>query len=936
MASEITLNNFHPQAYLIYLLSGAPKTLKESRTTPGTSVTGVHKLQGPYRPEAVMSKIYNARDSTGKKLIKAHFFNLETHKISALVPELRFFKAQNVANDVNARLTPFFFPVSATQDRSPQTEEYNLTSATKRTKDTRVRGSGIKSFNVSFTGTNPFTAPRYLEADLSLYVDNLANLFEVRDGYAPLVDLFTISVPRAAKKKEANGSTVTPGDLIRPVEVAATLGYSVPDARLFTQEEIKEIRDSNISLRMNVIHHNINVNQDGSATIAIKYTARINNAARDRIFSATDSPMDLLKRANIRQMFSPEKKKIDSTKKKQTAAEEPKSVRKSQIQKAKQIRKLMDILERNKKIYFIDTDESTLQSYTEIGVESKQRAQDALATFGSSLPGPLHSLAEGLLFQPGAETLTKMLEDLDSSKRRVYYVTFGDLMEAFFEKTKEGLEEAIETLKKSERVKSYIDVRSEEGNTLALTLGVTQDELSDLATISKKSLDEKKKIAKVLNGAKKQLSNYRILLPDIEFKSYVQPDNSEETTRINIADIPIAIETYQEFMYDKIINSYRNTYTIPQFVNDCVNTLLPNVFGRNWSSVGIASKVVSAQPTFTSATYSGPRMRTALASQTSMRPEKVPSGQKDFRATKIEDENEYFVIYQQVDRELTPDRSGNLDKDSRDGIYHFILGKNRGLIKEINFERFDIKYAQEQLMTNQVGLYDELKLPYKSTITMVGNNLFMPGSQIYINPNNIGFGSSLDTNSPAFKIGLGGYYTVHEVSTAFDGNGSLSTKLLCSFGSHASNTEGLSNAAPKPPPLDRIGPASTPSNDDEPLFVQGLVPASEIKFGPPENGDYAELVNLKESDSDSPLLTGDQALELSSHFYEYERDSLSPDPIIFGANVQSYEHNAAGTGIRYNFNNGQVIEIDSSRPAGRRVRIISSTKFIKRSTNGEE
>ena len=58
-------------------------------------------------------------------------------------------------------------------------------------------------------------------------------------------------------------------------------------------------------------------------------------------------------------------------------------------------------------------------------------------------------------------------------------------------------------------------------------------------------------------------------------------------------------------------------------------------------------------------------------------------------------------------------------------------------------------------MTNQVGLYDELKLPYKADITMVGNNLFMPGSQIYINPNNIGFGSPTDINSAAFRIGLG-------------------------------------------------------------------------------------------------------------------------------------------------------------------------------------
>ena len=127
--------------------------------------------------------------------------------------------------------------------------------------------------------------------------------------------MFTISIPKSTAKKSASGSTVTSGDLIRPIEVAATLGYSIINRDIFTKEEIEEIQTSNLALRMNVFHHQINVNQDGSATIDIKYTARINNAGRDKIFSAIDTPVDLLKRADIRQLFAEEKKDITSTKK---------------------------------------------------------------------------------------------------------------------------------------------------------------------------------------------------------------------------------------------------------------------------------------------------------------------------------------------------------------------------------------------------------------------------------------------------------------------------------------------------------------------------------------------------------------------------------------------------------------------------------------------
>ena len=81
----------------------------------------------------------------------------------------------------------------------------------------------------------------------------------------------------------------------RPIEVAATLGYVIPSSRMgiFTKEEIKEIKESNLIIRMNVVHHTINIEQNGSARISIQYTARIDNAARDRLFSAVDNPIDL-------------------------------------------------------------------------------------------------------------------------------------------------------------------------------------------------------------------------------------------------------------------------------------------------------------------------------------------------------------------------------------------------------------------------------------------------------------------------------------------------------------------------------------------------------------------------------------------------------------------------------------------------------------------
>ena len=76
-------------------------------------------------------------------------------------------------------MSRFIFRITAIADEAATT-----------TGPSRIKAAGIKSFKVDFTGTDPYQAPRYLKADLSLYVENLANLFDKVPGYAPLAEPF--------------------------------------------------------------------------------------------------------------------------------------------------------------------------------------------------------------------------------------------------------------------------------------------------------------------------------------------------------------------------------------------------------------------------------------------------------------------------------------------------------------------------------------------------------------------------------------------------------------------------------------------------------------------------------------------------------------------------------------------------------------------------
>lgn len=741
MSTTGTQNSFHPQAALLYrwlLHKNDPvKGIKKSLLTPSENKTiGVHSLGGePYEPSAVMSKVSNQGGKNGKIAIKDNFFNLETYKISALVPELRFYKTAGKS------IIPFYFPIVA-ETPNTSTEPFSLGAA------------AVRDFAVSFVGTNPYTAPKYLTAELSLFVDNVSLLFaEPKPGFARLADLFTISIAQKATGNVSGGpSTVTSGDLRRPIEVTATLGYTFGDKDLFTQREIEEIIESNLTLRMNVIRHDIRVNQDGSADISISYTARIGDSVGDKIFSITDSKKDTIARADIRTLLR------DGTCAADELAPAPAPVRTQADynSKVKEVRRIMEILESNKKIHAVTFENKEVLDYIEYGV-----ATDA-STAGTAPAAPPARAAPAST-SADASALGLKLDDINLSKRTVYYVTLGDLMQAFFEKSAEGVTSAIKTLSEDSTERACAD-------------------------------GQKSKTSLVLEESLKKLKKFRVLLADINIKfNEKDPTKPTKIEKINLADIPISLALYSKFMKDQATENYNKTYTIYQFLNDCVKNLIPDALKNTFALTGVPG-LVQAVPPLTSTTYTGKALSVRMSKQSIIRPTAVPAAAA-LKSYSFEDNNEYFIIFQKAVREFTSDSAGNKNQDSQKGVYHFELGKDRGLIKDINFSRFDAPYAQEQLMTNQVGLYDELRLPYKASITLVGNNLFMPGSQIYINPSNIGFGLPNDPNSAAHRLGIGGYYTVLQVSTSVN-NGSATTTLDCSFGAHASSARDLNSTIP--------------------------------------------------------------------------------------------------------------------------------------------
>ena len=70
--------------------------------------------------------------------------------------------------------------------------------------------------------------------------------------------------------------------------------------------------------------------------------------------------------------------------------------------------------------------------------------------------------------------------------------------------------------------------------------------------------------------------------------------------------------------------------------------------------------------------------------------------------------------------------------------------------------------------------------PYQADVKLFGSGFFQPGTYVYINPTNIGLGTSVERYSIARRMGIGGFYFVTKVSNTLSESG-LQTSLKCYF-----------------------------------------------------------------------------------------------------------------------------------------------------------
>jgi hypothetical protein len=269
----------------------------------------------------------------------------------------------------------------------------------------------------------------------------------------------------------------------------------------------------------------------------------------------------------------------------------------------------------------------------------------------------------------------------------------------------------------------------------------------------------------------------------------------------NLADIPISLSLLQEFLIENMVRPNLERYPVIQFIKDIVNKLIfpaigPSVYGKMGA---INSAIKFSTSVFTFNTENGVDAITGRPSyKRNFLPvidedrvsnlEKMKKNKTIFTGGKLDEgqqsapesvkqkySNYMFIV---CTSKIPNNLKGYEKEDIKNGVFHFRMGTESGIIKKINFEKMNAPFQREMIARREGDSKGTtVKQYYNTTIDMFGNNIFRPGDYIYVHPNYM-----FNNNFVALqdKLGVGGYYLVINVKTDIN-ELSYTTKLKCSF-----------------------------------------------------------------------------------------------------------------------------------------------------------
>lgn len=711
------------------------------------------------------------------------FFDMTTAEISGLQPLIRFYKVRD-ANSTSAKSTE---------------QEIDFDSYAKKedlpgllaNKDRRGFGAGIKSFNLIFDGQDIFAQKKSIKATLKIQANSFSELLKVRPARTGKSYRY---IDLALKTGKTINEKYPELDELN-FRLKAVFGYTPIENSIVKGNLARALEGTFVSVNLTPVTHNFDFDDLGRVTFTIEYLAYVDefyNKPRMNIFTHTETYITVLSRKiafDSLSLTAKCEKNADVAKKvsKELADQKKEDQKKGLIEKEKKasLKNIFDTLLANDKIYFLNLSRVQLKELLKLGPYYEFTPQ--INAPGKPLDAGLQSSlanswkqAIGTPSGTGAKSkegleASLLLGGIDSVQIPFFYV--GDLLNLIIGNMAKFLTETKDGIKSATKYET-IDFDTSTG-------GIRDQEVNTL----EESIKEFKK--------------FRVLLGPLELVNH----STDGIVYVNFADVPVSVKYMSEWLTSKLLKKDQAVYPLVQFMKDLFNDLIKKYLNKDdcypfsiKQKVRLFQSVVTSYPEkntlpdeitarIASKKLPGNRLNILKVNESDM-PLLNISGKAGWNRPNpgFDHEMNYFVFY--AGRTQPMDlMNGKRGEDEGRGIFHYVLGKDRGILKTIRLNKTSSPGLKE-VRFEQEG-YDglrQLREIYDVDIDSYANVRAFPGNYIFVDPR--GFDPSLvgfkKDGFDLTDLGVGGYFMIIRSEHEF-GPGLANTKLTAVWVAAASS-----------------------------------------------------------------------------------------------------------------------------------------------------
>jgi len=734
-------------------------------------------------------------------------------QLSSLVPHIKIFKV--------------YYPTQGGKG-----EEYELPfkshltheSLDVMTKSKRGRGSGvgIKSFDWKFNGSNPAEAERLVEATLVMSFQNIDDLVEKQTltevsgknrktrkiGYLDLIhqeNKTTKSTdPCANTSREYNE---------KYFRIKIQVGWAVPkiwlDANgneISSDKYRKAIEQTGYTFFLTMVKHDLNFKDDGTIELTVNYMAAMEGFLSD--------PRSDILLVDENEKLSEAKKKQEEYEKKQAdirAKATDKKEKEAELKKLKEETEGTTGLLSGAKAFFGFGNHHSRVTSPEEAIRAEKTNLYNLFLEKLEKTGGIYSM------ELSNEELGKWTDDNsnwpfhgeeeqesanDMKERRAAQKVpeAGDQPDWLKTVKKSetpfaGVKEAAEELSNPDSDETTEEVR--EGLSKSATTETTLNYIY-LGAILETALS-------VINENKHRPPELATMIGPLE---WIHPrDRSGRIRSTNLANVPISLNMFNMWFFDKCIAPARDRWLLKEFLQSLTKTLIISAISPKCFEMKSPQSSAKVYLNITNLPLDD-KKRCKLTNQPSV---KKINAVKSLILDKIDLTNPrydfpqgdsasglklqpYLFMYANNINlfSLGPPKDRTQTREQRDmnkyGIYHFRIGSDRGLVKSIKFKKNDAPHIGAARISQEGPGVLAMRELYNADVEMFGNAIWKPGSIVFIDASDTNLGASAVSHDAKGKptghtsisqaLGLGGYYFITSANSFIEA-GAYKTSLNC-------------------------------------------------------------------------------------------------------------------------------------------------------------